>query len=324
MDGRDVMMPDPSDRPMLKPRLAFVGHSFHKKTLSHVFLCEILEREFDVDIFWDDEWQGGSRVDLAAIEKQYDTFVFFQIMYGRKYMKRLRRKNVICVPMYDAVWDASDRFWRRYGGFRILCFSKTIYDRINRLGMDAMYLQYYPPVEEESFTSTHIKPVAYFWQRVDEISWHQVRRLLTPDQVRKVIINTTVDPGHSFVQPADEDIRDYNIEFVSWFEKKADYFEMLRGTDVMIAPRLREGIGFSFLHAMARGKVIAAANHATANEYISNDTGYLFDAQNPAPLDFSDVGRKAESNHKQYIEGHQLWLQNEHRINEYIGGSKFS
>ena len=54
---------------------------------------------------------------------------------------------------------------------------------------------------------------------------------------------------------------------------------------------------------MARGKVVAAADFPTANEYISNENGYLFDVENLSRLAVSDFARKAEISHSKYVEG---------------------
>lgn len=284
-----------------KPRLALIGHSFHQKTRSHDFLVAILEKRYCVSIYWDESWQSGAPVDINAIASQYDTIVFFQIFYKSAIMKALRGKNVTIMPMHDAVAHVSTKYWKQFSAFKFFCFCRKNYSDILKANDKALYLQYYPPVQAREETG-HDKPVVYFWQRVRAITWHVVRELLDPDQVGGVIINQSTDPGHKFVMPSNDDIARYRIEFVSWLEKPEDHFNLLKRVDIFIAPRPLEGIGFSFLNAMARGKVILAANLPTANEYITNTNGYLYELDRPQRLDLSGFREKAAIAHQAYCE----------------------
>jgi len=63
--------------------------------------------------------------------------------------------------------------------------------------------------------------------------------------------------------------------------KREQYLKDLVKHNVYVAPRRFEGIGMSFLEAMAMGMCVVAENQPTANEYIvSGQNGILFEAQN--------------------------------------------
>lgn len=65
-----------------------------------------------------------------------------------------------------------------------------------------------------------------------------------------------------------------------YIQKSALYF----------APRKYEGIGMSFLEAMASGRCVIAPDYPTMNEYIKNgETGYLYNFKRPQKIKFDDI-----------------------------------
>ena len=99
---------------MTKNKLAFIGHSFHKKTLSNEFFLDFLKDEYEISLFWDESWRGGDRVDIAAISSEFETFVFFQTMYESEDLKTIEEKNITFVPMYDGVYEKTKKSWKDF------------------------------------------------------------------------------------------------------------------------------------------------------------------------------------------------------------------
>ncbi len=56
----------------------------------------------------------------------------------------------------------------------------------------------------------------------------------------------------------------------SWFRDAGEYLDMLAAANVFFAPRRAEGIGMSFLEAMAMGLCVVAPRGPTMSEYIEN------------------------------------------------------
>ena len=54
------------------------------------------------------------------------------------------------------------------------------------------------------------------------------------------------------------------------------YLEHLSKCNIFIVPRLYEGIGLTFLEAMASGMVVLSSNFPTMNEYIQNNINGIF------------------------------------------------
>jgi len=291
----------------MKPgKLAFIDHSFHGKTKSNQFLIDLLSEYYDVDVYFDRSWEDGEKVDLEVLSEEYENFVFFQVIYKRDYMECIRGKNIIYVPMYDQVRKKDKKYWKEYRGYKVLCFCKELYDKLCRYGFFAKYVKYYPqPVQV--CASDRDKPVIYFWQRADRFNWHHVKRLIRQEQISRVIVNDTVDPGNVFVRPSDSDVALYNIEFISWIKDEKEYHKLLSGIDIMFAPRLEEGIGLSFLDGMARGIVIISSDRPTANEYITSLNGYLFDVDKLEYIDVSDFRMKSVMVRRIFEEGYLNW-----------------
>ena len=105
----------------------------------------------------------------------------------------------------------------------------------------------------------------------------------------------------------------------TWFKDKQDFLDVLGNANVFFAPRLAEGIGQSFLEAMARGQCVVAPDNGTMNEYILHGVnGLLYDPEHPAPLDFSRFAILGEAARQSVAAGYDRWLAAEDRLEEFI------
>jgi glycosyltransferase involved in cell wall biosynthesis len=105
----------------------------------------------------------------------------------------------------------------------------------------------------------------------------------------------------------------------SWFSSQSEYQQLLGAFEFYLAPRLAEGIGFSFLEAMARNRIVIAHNSSTMNEYIRHGkTGFLFSLKRVHPLpkvDLEMVRKRLAS----YMEaGYRHWLEDQSRLQEFL------
>jgi hypothetical protein len=115
-------------------RIAYVDHSFHKKTGSTQFLPDILRRHgHTVDFFWDEKWNGGTATPFSQVA-DYDVIIMFQCRCAAK--ERSFRKlhpNVIYIPMLDefgiAAGPATNQAprWESFQGCKVLSFSSAVH-----------------------------------------------------------------------------------------------------------------------------------------------------------------------------------------------------
>ena len=89
------------------------------------------------------------------------------------------------------------------------------------------------------------------------------------------------------------------VKVSSWFADASQYRSQLAEANVFFASRVAEGIGMSFIEAMAMGLCVVSPSAPTMSEYIEDGvSGLLYDPNLPGPLDFSRapaLGAKARA-----------------------------
>jgi glycosyltransferase involved in cell wall biosynthesis len=181
-------------------------------------------------------------------------------------------------------------------------------------------VQYYPDPAQYQFAEVEgSRLVGFFWQRRDEITWRHIRALVDGTKFERLLLHLAPDPGFRAESPSRSDLDTHSISVSTWFRDQSDYAVLCARANVYFAPRIREGIGMSFLEAMARGNCVVAADQPTMNEYIRHgENGLLFDPRCPEPLDFScakELGRRARS----WVEsGHTAWVEAQESLLEYL------
>jgi hypothetical protein len=88
-------------------KIAFIDHSYHKKTQSSEFFAKLLFPEADVEIWWDDSWSGVESDYIDEVEsRQYDLVIVWQMEFVARDLARRARLNpslhVLFVPMWDS------------------------------------------------------------------------------------------------------------------------------------------------------------------------------------------------------------------------------
>lgn len=283
-----------------KPKLAFIDHSFHCKTASSMFFIYELEKQFDVDIFWSLQWKGVPEKYLAKLHTKYDNIVYWQIFPdpSLKYTQ-----NILLVPMWDSIYSESDLFFEKYKKFNFLSFSESLHKRVRSFGINSEYIKVIPYLyDSQSLEKKRYKkenkvekpPVLYFWQRTNDITWSVLKKILKGNIFSKIYICKSVDPGVTFDVPTHQDIEKYNIEIFSWENDRVKFINRLIESDIYVAPRKIEGIGFSFIEAIEFGCTVICNDASTMNEYIDNSVGYLVNYDKPSPIDLSDWVDKKE------------------------------
>jgi hypothetical protein len=298
-------------------KMAFVDLAFHQKTKSTLELIEIFKKHFQVDVYWDD-----GNLDFKKVADQgYDTVIFFQRIYGLRRLKSLNIKNIIMIPMYDDVLDITDYYWQQFAHVKFLNFSKTLHEKHLLLGLDSKHVQYYVSPSTLPEPMTDLKGLSGFlWQRTNHIRWSTIKKLIQNTPFEKFHLHSAVDPpNHSFEKPSENEIEKYRITITDWFPGKDEYLSLVNSANISFAPRIFEGIGMSFLEAMAMGKCVVAPNLPTMNEYIRHgENGLLYDPGNPKPLDFSSNEQLGMMARISAEEGYRQWKEGEKELIQFI------
>lgn len=307
----------------MKPRLAFVDNSFHKKTQSGNFLRELFSFHFDVVDLWDDSWKrsGGSMPVDGINQGDFSHVVFFQSMPTIDELRRLR-PWIVWVPMYDSVmgWNRGGDFWAALMDLpiKIICFCRELYTILNGRGFNCVYVQYFTDPSLFPAVADYRSNRIFFWQR-RLLTFTQVKQIIGENSVDQCTVKLDPDPGFLAARLAPEDIERYKVtRLINGAIGRTEYLDLLQQSNIFIAPRKYEGIGMSFLEAMSMGMVVVGLNQPTLSEYVRHgENGLLFDEKNMA-IEISDIERIGRCARMECEQGFLRWQEEKHLIVQYI------
>lgn len=298
----------------------YLGHNYHLKTKSTLFLMDMLKERYNVDFVSFDPYKNQYEGIEETQGKQYDILLVFQVMPPVAFLEsKIAYEQGVFVPMYDYIITRNYDPWPEYRHFKIINFSRTAHEELVRRGYESYYIQYFPkPAGDEPLGDEHS---IFFWQRMQRINISTVDALFSEHKIDHIHIHKALDPNQRFVEPDDQ--MAYKISYSEWFDTKEDMREIMLKSAWYIAPREYEGIGMSFLEAMAAGRCVVASNTPTMNEYIQDGvTGFLYDIDNPLPLSAGSI-RDIQLNAKKYIaDGYEKWEKDKHEIINWIETKK--
>ncbi len=295
-------------------KLLYIDHAYHNKTKSTDFLSDILATEYDVQVFYFDPYNDSFDVFKKLQNQHFDVVVLFQIMPSVNELRRvLNSDKFVFFPMFDGAPPRTSRIWREYADVKIINFSKTLHNELKSFGFDSYYVQYFPkPI---AISDKGAADSVFFWQRIDKITPNTVYKVLGKNKITHIHLHKAVDPGHMLHNVN----TNWKITSSDWFETKQDMQKQMAKSALYFAPREFEGIGMSFLEAMAMGRCVIACDHPTMNEYITNGkTGYLYDIKNPFPIKIQDVSTIQKQTLEYIKRGYKQWETRKYDILEWL------
>ena len=270
--------------------ILIVDHVCHRRTKSFDFLRDLLQSRFCVDVFYYVR-HYDCHIPTEKIEWA-DVVVFLEFIPFR-FSLGISGKRCVFVPMYDNEW-ASVGLWRRLAvvGMNVVSFSRRVTDHALRCGV-ANVLDVRFAVDPKRFSGMAGNPhVVALWER-GAVAFRAVKQMFEPQEISKVVVVRRPDERISYEPISHEDAKSYKVEIhESGFLSDEDYLQLLKEPGIYIAPRLKEGIGMSFLEQMAMGKCVIAHDDATMNEYIEDGrNGILVDMLNPRHVEEAEIAR---------------------------------
>ena len=258
--------------------LLFIGPEFHGKTRSSDFILELFRSKYEVTSKALDYGDGEVHVpNLDSLkEYEFDVLVCWQLRISTASLAELNYRNGVFFPMYDSCPSASKvEKWYGYRNFTIISFSRVLYRSLIKLGLNAHYIQYFPPSSGRLTYGDSQK--AFYWARRNDMSPPAITYILKQLGVCRLHIHLAPDPGARPLELS-EFGDEFELTVSSWYQHRKDLMKSIRSASYFVAPRKKEGIGMSFLEAMAMGRCVVAADGSTMNEYISSgETGLLLD-----------------------------------------------
>ncbi|MGB3973540.1 MAG: glycosyltransferase [Peptococcia bacterium] len=282
-----------------------VSDWFIHKTKSHKPFLDLFKKEYSVDLYEGLEW-NSELPNRSIFETKYDLIVFFVRLPPSNQLVLLNCEKFVWIPMNDSF--KGNLFvtlkYITYQGLdlKVVCFSRKLFGWL-KFFFDCKYFQYYPKpcFKRKSFGKVNV----LFWVRRKEITLENVLKVINLDFVNSLLVRFCPDVEMNFVK------KDSNkIKFVSGWLSKKKYFGLFDSCNVFVAPRVSEGIGFSFLEAMARGLIVLGNNDSTMNEYVTDSVdGFLFNYKKPVCLNLGSfkldlVKKNMEA---RFLAGYNRW-----------------
>ncbi len=307
----------------MKPRLAFVDHSFHKKTRSGDFLRELFSSEYQVVGVWDDSWKrGGTPLPVDDLNRgDFSRVFFFQTLPDIEVLRRIRLP-MVWAPMYDSVsgWNRGGDFWLALMDLpvKILCFCRELYSILHGRGLNCLYVQYYMDPAQFVPVADYRSNRIFFWQR-RQLTFTQVKKIIGENPVGQCTVKLDPDPGFLTARLAPEDIERYKVtRLVNGTIERNEYLGLLQQSNIFIAPRKYEGIGMSFLEAMVMGMAVVGMNQPTLNEYVRHGENGLLLEEDGLSVEFGDIERLGRRAREDCEQGFLQWQIKKQAIVSYL------
>lgn len=305
-----------------KPTLAFVDHGLHRKTNSGDLFRKLFAAHFEIKEFWDDSWENKTGISAETLNR-FDYVFFEQTILPLPELKKITAQ-MIWAPMYDG-YDKSFALWKYLPilGIKILALSKALHKKAIGFGAESIYSKYCPDPNDFNLSIPQNGRHIFFWER-GEIEFKDIKKIITPNEVDSFIYRINLDPSYHPKTLSEEDRKIFHVEiYASDYLPKENYLNLLSRANVFIAPRKKEGIGLSFLEAMAAGQCVIAHDDATMNEYIINGkNGILVDYNQPTPQSLENISAMGKTAREDMVRGHQEWSEAESKIINFILNSK--
>lgn len=299
----------------MKKKVLYLDLPYHRKTKSSLFLLELLKKYYTVDVYYYDTNLQIIREIRSILDKEYDFLICWQVMPEEFLLNQLNYKKGIFFPMYDNVVMMPDDNWTRFSRFTIISFSRVLYENLLGKGFNVKYIQYFPEIQPVNRWGN--KKSMFFWQRTNQIDANLIFKLCEKLKVEKIHIHKALDPGFCFKNVDSCDT--YDIEYTNWFQNREELLDIIMQSSYYAAPRIYEGIGMSFLEAMALGRCVIAPDYPTMNEYIINgETGLLYNYQNPELLEMPNIEKIQKNTYEYMSEGYLIWEKEKGNIIEWI------
>lgn len=299
-------------------KILYIGHSYHEKTGSTKFLIDLLKENFEVDVVGNESWRGGGTPDYSSIDNSYRAVIFFQILPTIEQLKKINHPNIIFIPMYDYSGGWSyDKWISLAPHLRVINFSKTLEKQISSSGIVSLPVQYFPNPSPKIIPGN--KSQVFFWQRINSINLSTVAKLLNKMHSVSLHVHEAIDPGNNKPDYSQLTCNITKLTKSNWYKTRAMMHEQMKKAEIYIAPREYEGIGQSFLEAMAMGKIVVAADRPTMNEYIEHGvTGYLFNPNDAKAINFTDLKNVQRNAYRYCNIGYKQWCKQKQQIIEFI------
>ena len=250
-------------------------------------------------------------------------------------------RRLVWLPMWDQAQGYDQDWWNKLPkSLRIVAFSDVVYKKAVAAGLPVLRITYYKDPSKFEPVSWKNGRIVFYWNRVGMIGPEFLENLCKTIRPKELLFLGKNDPRieENKFYNLPKQIGSTKVKMIEAADRET-FLSKTSSANILIAPRLTEGVGMTFLESMARGGVVFANNAPTMNEYIqhgkngilldntyhstsdkikarlhktsldnNNDAPYLLSAKQPwskmKHLDFKKIGDRALADH---IAGYKVW-----------------
>ncbi len=188
--------------------------------------------------------------------------------------------KLVWIPMWDHIKDYPNSWWNSLPkNLRIIAFSEKVYEKATKFNIPSLRVKYYLNPHITQKASWDQGRILFYWNRVGLFNKAFLERLCREIAITKLIFQKEIDPGINsyayFNLPSK--FGKTKVEIISRHLPKEKYHQKLEEANIYLAPRPIEGVGLTYLEALARGAAVLSIDAPSMNEYITHKkNGYFF------------------------------------------------
>lgn len=227
-------------------------------------------------------WDGQNLTSKYINSCSLQPLIFFQLPPPPKILSNSKNR-IIWIPMWDQMYSYPLAFWQSLPkNIRIVAFSDTVADITEKVGLPTLRLKFY--FRNRNRVNRKNGNVMYYWNRTGLFDKKFIEKISKSLNINKIIFQSQIDPGiprkYSYNLP--QYLGNAKVESINSYLPQSQYLILNSQANIYLAPRIREGIGLSFLQALSGGCPVFAYNAPVMNEYIRHkQNGYLFKLTSP-------------------------------------------
>jgi len=233
-------------------------------------LVEPLNSYADINLV---AWNGED-VPPEALEQKI--VIFCMLPPSDKFLKTYRGK-VVWLPMWDQAQGYEQEWWNNLPkNVYVVGFSKPVRQKAKNAGLQLVSLQYFKNPRGLPPAKWSDGGIIFYWNRTGMIGPTFLEKFCTAVGAREIYFLGQIDPrieSNKYYELYGKlgNTRVINIKPAS----QNSFLNTTSKANIVIAPRTSEGVGMTFLEAMARGCGVLAYDAPTMNEYIKHERNGL-------------------------------------------------
>ena len=181
--------------------------------------------------------------------------------------------NLVWIPMWDQAQGYDQTWWNSLPkSLRIVAFSSAIYEKAMAAGLPVLRLTYFKDPKSLQYANWEHGRTLFYWNRTGMVDPSFITKLCKYLDINTLLFKPEIDPrieANKFYE-LPERIGDTKVVSIKTTATREEFYNLTESANIVLAPRLTEGVGMVFLEALARGCAVLAHDAPTMNEYITS------------------------------------------------------